>query len=217
MPGSLLSRLSSRLTRSKRETPRSHITDGPDLPKTEIGPAREVLKDELLRLYWNGVTRDLPHIISSLRKSLAADLVEEETSVVHDGYDVSKQRARLLLQSAQWLDIDKLIEHRDPPPAKLGTGLSKTVPPSFERKQCHDCNATLPGPQCIKVQLGDEDRTARTIVCETCYHSHHYGEEASPYSDKSDYPYAELTSDPRVPSHMALRIGPLVMEIGVEQ
>lgn len=248
MPPSLLSRLSSLRTRSSRDTPyKTHITDGPDLPKTEIGPAKDFLEKELLRLYWDGVKQDLPHIISTLRNSLPFDnIFDGEANVVHDGYDtwvdnitkatkyppapagslaidaalrqhawntfedvkrqrvrgeirsnikwsppddVLKQRARLLLQSAQWLDIDKLIEHRDPPsgarlaPANLTTGPSKVVPPPFETRRCHECNKVMRGSvfKKISVVIGPKPdqpgRLAHPIICESCYCNNHYGEE----------------------------------------
>lgn len=246
MPPSLLSRLSSLRTRPQKQQPKSHITDGPDLPKVEIGLAKEVLKDELLRLYWDGVRQDLPHLVSSLRALLASEEpIEEEKNVVYDGYDqwvdnitqgardapapggqamdaiiqqhawnvlkdvrqgrqreeirsnihrkqksdVLKQRARLLLQSAQWLDIDKLIEHRDPPPearldpANLETFPSKIIPPPFETRKCHECDLIMRGSEYYQIKVmagptpGRPTRLRHPIICETCYCKNHYAEE----------------------------------------
>lgn len=248
MPPSLLSRFSSLRTRSHIGPSKTHITSGPDLPKTEVGPAKDVLRDELLRLYWDGVKQDLPHIVSSLRNILSMESpIEEEKDVVHEGYDqwidnitqstqeppanlvgphpidvafhrhawnvlkeakqrrqreeirskskadpsadILKQRARLLLQSAQWLDLDKLIEHRDPPPeARLSptnfeSEPSKMIPGPIETQRCRECNEIMRGPEFAKVKVvegfkpGELSSLRLTVICEKCYCDNHYGEE----------------------------------------
>ena len=240
MGPSLRSRFSSLRTRSKREVRKTYITDGPDLPKKEIGPAQDVLEEELLRLYWDGVRQDLLDIVSSLRHCLSVDTLEEEGQDVkvedyetwvditrspvpeydspgvsqldtafhrhawdiyktvkkarlHDDIrhkaqkrpstDVAKRRARLLLQSAQWLDIDKLIEHREPPPqarlspANLEQGVSKSSMPGFEHRKCHECQGVIRGSLYTKIKVEGEHRLAYPIICEGCYCDNHYGEE----------------------------------------
>ena len=91
--------------------------------------------------------------------------------------DHLRQRARLLLQSAQWLDIDKVMEHRDPPPgARLApaqiTTDSNTDGPlaGFCPLRCRECRTVIRGSYFENVH----DR--KTASCEDCYRKGHLGE-----------------------------------------
>ncbi|POR36051.1 Uncharacterized protein TPAR_03751, partial [Tolypocladium paradoxum] len=236
----------------------SHVTDAPPMPRTPIGPAGAHLEQQMLRLYWAGVTKELPHLLLTLRKwQLRRDLADarlrDETqgqSFIH-GYDtfldqvshssrrfsqrqtaraeqaeagrsknglptyeealedrgwdlyaemksnrireevrerlanrdvdgVLYRRARMLLQAAQFLDVDKVIEYREPerfltfwrrpaPPQVVVSALDDTNMPVFRPLRCAECGAVVRGSTFRSVR--DRDKA----ICEGCYRDGHYG------------------------------------------
>lgn len=236
----------------------SHVTNSPSIPLEKIGPANSHLRDELLKMYWDGVRREIPPMLLTLRKwqrqYAKVVLPDEEERHVH-GYDtfvdavshtsrrftqrynstheqvdaggnaekdplpsytealadrgwdifaelksadmkgeiraslasedafedIPRRRARMLLQSAQFLDIDKVIEYR--PPEKLFTFWKRPPTPQlsvhsydeanmpvFTYLTCFDCHAVIRGSMFHSLQ--DVDIT----VCEGCYRAKHYGQ-----------------------------------------
>ncbi|KAK4248896.1 hypothetical protein C7999DRAFT_13172 [Corynascus novoguineensis] len=102
--------------------------------------------------------------------------------------EIWQRRARMLLQSAGWLDIDKLVEYREPPedvglrlkiwnkpraPQLTMSGLTPDFVPNFIPLGCSFCQATIrgimfscardcePSPS-YKFTVGD-------VVCEDCF------------------------------------------------
>ncbi|KAJ4124157.1 hypothetical protein NW768_009511 [Fusarium equiseti] len=98
-----------------------------------------------------------------------------------------EQRARMLLQAAGFLDIEKLIEHR-PPPEMLGFWKRPAIPqlalsnvdqdgtPNFEPLLCmrNQCKKVIRGSMFVHEKTDSEPG----IVCEGCYRNHYYGKEA---------------------------------------
>ncbi|KAF4999579.1 hypothetical protein FGRMN_2327 [Fusarium graminum] len=236
----------------------SHITNAPAIPSKHIGDAAEHLEDELLKMYWQGVERELPYLLLTFRrwqtrKDSSGFLPEEEDDHIH-GYDtfidqvndVSRQfhernkksqrskrpdkkkkdsnappsydevlrgrgwdifadlksqnikgairtslserklldparrRARMILQSAQFLDIDKIIEYREPEealsfwkrPASAQIKVScfdDLDQPVFVQQHCSECRSTIRG--CTFQDTSNE----ATVICEACYRASHYG------------------------------------------
>ncbi|KAH8587283.1 hypothetical protein B0O99DRAFT_556899 [Bisporella sp. PMI_857] len=93
-----------------------------------------------------------------------------------------ENRAKMLLQSAGFLDIDKLIEHR-PPLHNMSFWKKPSVPqltltkfdkywiPIFSPARCSSCSSTLRGSMFHKTDGDDE----KTTMCEECYRESHYG------------------------------------------
>lgn len=229
-----------------------HLTDAPDIPRTEIGPASVHLKSELLDFYWAGVRRELPHILLTLRRWQTRDeyaktvLSDEENNFIH-GYDtfldqvthstrqfskrsdksqqpgadglpsynealenrgwdffsemksnkirdairssltmvevedIQRRRARMLLQSAQFLDIDKVIEYREP--ENLLTFWKRPAVPQLVAPSCDEVHMPVLVPQscseCHSIIRGSVFKAVKdepVIVCEGCYREKHYGE-----------------------------------------
>lgn len=240
----------------------SHVTKSNAYPRAEIGPAALHLRDEMLKMYWAGVRRELPGILLSLETwqsgKHADPLPDEEDAHLH-GYDtfvdqvsntsrhfahrysaakvaadttsrpsyatslqergwdlyaqthsasikgeirrlldsekratsmqgksgLLRRRAAMLLQAAQFLDIDKVIEYRRaedlvdmsaskrPAHAQLAVvSYDETSMPVFGPQLCSECWASIRGPYFRSLQ--DE----KTAVCEDCYMDKHY-EDAS--------------------------------------
>jgi hypothetical protein len=115
-------------------------------------------------------------------------------------YTIMQRRARMLLQSAGFLDIDKLIEYR--PPEDLVTFWKRPVAPqrkhttsdhtqllqsnynivtlqhsddsyvpSFRPQECAECHHTIRG--CMFQNIEKNDIT----ICESCYRDHHYRDD----------------------------------------
>ncbi|KAK5988534.1 hypothetical protein PT974_10017 [Cladobotryum mycophilum] len=226
----------------------SHVTDAPAIPRKQIGPATIHLKQELVRLYWASVKRELPHILLTLRRwqvksEYAKTVLDDETDDHIHGYDtflnqvshssrrvsrrppqqqqngeppsyqealqnrgwdcfaemkselikeeirlnlderpiddVLKRRARVLLQSLQLLDMDKMIEYREPekllsfwkrPAApQLTSSLDKSNLPMFMPRQCSNCKRIIRGSAFKSIK----DESA--LICENCYRKHHFG------------------------------------------
>lgn len=234
----------------------SHVTDAPEIPRVEIGPASIHLEREMLELYWAGVERELPHILLTLKRwqtkeeFASAVLADEADTHIH-GYDtfldsvshssrefterhdraveareenpnealpsynealrnrgwdifneiqsydvresirialdvedatpdVLRRRARMLLQSSQFLDMDKVIEYRDPeklvsfwkrpaPPQLDSQKMEDDEMPVFSPRECLECKSTIRG--CSFVHVQEQTYT----ICETCYRTRHYG------------------------------------------
>ncbi|UZP38513.1 hypothetical protein NXS19_006329 [Fusarium pseudograminearum] len=96
--------------------------------------------------------------------------------------DPARRRARMLLQSAQFLDIDKIIEYRDdeedPPVRKMPASAQMKVScydalnqPVFVPQRCSECQTIIRG--CMFVDTSSEG----VIICEACYRTTHYGQE----------------------------------------
>ncbi|KAG4252959.1 hypothetical protein FPRO03_08408 [Fusarium proliferatum] len=236
------------------------ITNAPVIPSTRLGPAADLLETELLRMYWEGVERELPYLLLTFgrwqsRPDTSDFLPEEEDDFIY-GYDTfvdsvsdisrqfhernkrnqrskrpqkkakkdtkappsydevlrdrgwdifadiksnstkgsirtslserklldpARRRARMLLQSAQFLDIDKIIEHREPEkalsfwkrPASAQIRLwsyDNLHQPVFVPHLCSECKATIRG--CTFKDTSDES----IVICEGCYRATHYGQ-----------------------------------------
>ncbi|KAH7238087.1 hypothetical protein BKA59DRAFT_557632 [Fusarium tricinctum] len=259
---SLASLLFRSATAVSSDSSGSHITNAPAIPSTSIGSAAEHLQDELLKMYWQGVERELPYLLLTFhrwqtRKDSSDFLPEEEDDHIH-GYDtfidqvndVSRQfhernkrnqrskrpekpakkekkdsadppsydevlrgrgwdifanlksqsikgavrtslserklldparrRARMLLQSAQFLDIDKIIEHREPEealsfwkrPASAQIKVScydDLDQPVFVPQHCSECRSAIRG--CTFQDTTNES----VVICEGCYRARYYG------------------------------------------
>lgn len=234
----------------------SHVTDAPDIARVEIGPAAVHLQEELRRLYWAGVKRELPHILLTLRQwhrrsEFANTVLDDELDQHMHGYDtfidqvshssrqfsqrqaqsppskeerrpdglpsytealenrgwdyfaemksnrvkeaireslgergdedVLRRRARMLLQSLQLLDVDKVIEYREPekvmsfwkrpaPPQLMVSSLDQSRLPIFTPKHCSECRSVIRGS--TFTNLRDEG----IAVCEGCYRARYYGQ-----------------------------------------
>ncbi|KAF4440620.1 hypothetical protein F53441_12241 [Fusarium austroafricanum] len=240
----------------------AHITNAPPIPSTRLGPAASHLENELLRLYWQGVERELPYLLLTFRRWQSRQdtnyLPDEQDDHIH-GYDTfldsvsdisrqfhernkksqrskrpdkkekkekkdkdappsydevlrgrgwdifadmksqsikaavrtslserklldpARRRARMLLQSAQFLDIDKIIEYREPEealsfwkrPASAQIKVScydDLNQPVFIPQRCSECKSTIRG--CTF----EDTSTEGVIICESCYRAGHYGQ-----------------------------------------
>ncbi|OAQ95578.1 hypothetical protein VFPFJ_01688 [Purpureocillium lilacinum] len=94
--------------------------------------------------------------------------------------DFIQRRARMLLQAAQFLDIDKVIEYREPeklltfwkrpaPPQVAVSSIDDTKMPVFRPLRCTSCHGAIRGSLFRSVH--DEN----IAVCEKCYRRDHYG------------------------------------------
>ncbi|UNI16984.1 hypothetical protein JDV02_003366 [Purpureocillium takamizusanense] len=94
--------------------------------------------------------------------------------------DQVQRRARMLLQAAQFLDIDKVIEYREPeklltfwkrpaPPQVTVSSVDDTKMPVFRPMRCTTCHSAIRGSLFRSVH--DES----IAVCERCYRRDHYG------------------------------------------
>jgi hypothetical protein len=93
--------------------------------------------------------------------------------------DAAKRRARLLLQAAGFLDIEKIIEH-----SPAGNTPSPLTPQlRLTKKGFKGCPAisTLPCSKCKRVIRGSMYQAtggSTQTICEDCYWEHHYGDPA---------------------------------------
>ena len=100
--------------------------------------------------------------------------------------DILRRRARMLLQAAQFLDMDKGIEYRDAgpdkdalkpaskqqemPPAQMTLShYDESDMPVFAPLTCHSCREAIRGSMFRHTKENDD-----MIVCEGCYWKHHY-------------------------------------------
>ncbi|KAI9158135.1 hypothetical protein HJFPF1_06125 [Paramyrothecium foliicola] len=229
-----------------------HVTDAPDTPRVEIGLAVAYLQHEMLKMYWDGVKRELPYIILTLRKWQTHEvyrgttLPDEENHLIHgfdtfldqvshssrnfskryipsegikDGHppsyaqalenrgwdlfaemrsakiketirdildvpptaDIVRRRAKMLLQSAQFLDIDKMIEYREP--EKLLSFWKRPAPPQLVALSCDEASMPVLAPETctlcrktIRSSLFRGIKDDAVVICETCYREKHYGQ-----------------------------------------
>lgn len=114
-------------------------------------------------------------------------------------YTTAQRRARMLLQSAGFLDVDKLIEYR--PPEELVTFWKRPAAPqckhlvchhnwydliimivtlehfddsyvpAFRALECGECHHTIRG--CMFQNIEEKDIT----ICESCYRNNHYRDD----------------------------------------
>lgn len=254
---------------SSAPTSLSNVTDAPAFHREHIGSAGEHLQDELVRMYWIGVRRELTHIVLTLRRWQGeghADysktvLPDEEDHLIH-GYDtfldqvshssrnfaarnnealpneeegrmkrkakpkngnsppsyaealqdrawdllaeansstvkeavrldledqprlgIQRRRARMLLQAGQFLDMDKVIEYREPeklvsfwkrpavPQLKV-VSFDDTHMPILGTDRCSDCQNVLRGS--LHKRISEYEK----FVCEGCYRKKHYADPA---------------------------------------
>lgn len=256
---SLLSRILPAATQSASSSSGSHVTDAPEVPRVQIGPAANHLRDAMMVMYWAGVRRELPHIVQTLRKWRTRDEYsttvhpDEEDRYIHGyetfldqvnhtsrgfsdryrklpklrdpaeerdadrvptysealedrgwdiyselqsssirrsimmdlqdrevkGEDVVHRRARMLLQSAQFLDMDKIIEYRDP--EALITFWKQPTPSQVTVSSYDEGHMPILVPQacdsCSKAIRGSIFRNIKTdqMICEGCYRRDFYG------------------------------------------
>jgi len=95
---------------------------------------------------------------------------------------VLKRRAKMLLQACAFLDIDKVIEYREPE-ALMSFWKRPAVPqldlkwdaeqqmPAFKAKRCAKCNSVIRGCSFRSVK----DPEGANVACETCYRKLLYG------------------------------------------
>ncbi|KAM5363050.1 hypothetical protein ACJZ2D_012235 [Fusarium nematophilum] len=114
------------------------------------------------------------HIKESVRASLLS----------RKPLDPVRRRARMLLQSAQFLDIDKVIEYREPEtalsfwkrpatPQMTVSSYDKRHMPIFVPKHCLECKSIIRGSMFHRV---DAVESEATVVCESCYRKTHYNQ-----------------------------------------
>ncbi|KAK2808171.1 hypothetical protein FQN50_004912 [Emmonsiellopsis sp. PD_5] len=133
----------------------------------------------------------LEHTIASIKGDIRA--------TAEEGYmttNLVEQRARLLLQSASLLDIEKIIEHR-PPQGSLPLRKHSTVPqlilkgtasggrstndtPKFAPLECLSCGDVIYGSFFRKIGMEpvtpSNTRKRPECICESCYRADHYGD-----------------------------------------
>jgi len=111
------------------------------------------------------------------------EVIEDIRTYIDDNNDktpIEKSRAQaaLLLQSAQFLDIDKVIEYRHDDP-RFSVGNAPAVPqlkaqgtnsrtglPEFAPEDCSECHEPIQGSQFTKARVGE----APIALCTTCYY-----------------------------------------------
>ncbi|KAK4200874.1 hypothetical protein QBC40DRAFT_199379 [Triangularia verruculosa] len=112
---------------------------------------------------------------SSIRHAIMMDLQQREVQ----GEDILRRRARLLLQSAQFLDMDKIIEYRDP--EALISFWKQPTPAQVTLSSFDEGHMPILVPQtcgcCSDTIRGSIFRNIKTdqMVCEACYRKHFYG------------------------------------------
>ncbi|ERF76414.1 hypothetical protein EPUS_06972 [Endocarpon pusillum Z07020] len=228
----------------------------PDAPKTPwkgVGPADAYLHQALLDMYWDGVKRELAHILMTLKRWQQPEYTEtvlpdEEDDFIH-GYDTFldqvsetswdfahrhneklhdkkedpppsyeealrdrardlladykssslksgiraalterrpistlRRRARMLLQAGGFLDIDKVIEYREPEvlssfwkraavPQLCFRGLDMACMPVIAPQLCTRCHAVICGSS-----FRSDTAHGNIVICESCYTRHHYAQ-----------------------------------------
>ncbi|KAK4206667.1 hypothetical protein QBC37DRAFT_434622 [Rhypophila decipiens] len=111
----------------------------------------------------------------TIRHSIKMDLQSRELQEP----DILRRRVRMLLQAAQFLDMDKVIEYRppealvtfwkQPAPAQItASSYDNTHMPVFVPQACVECNKVTRGSMFRNIKTDD-------FVCEDCYRNNHYG------------------------------------------
>ncbi|CAH0057601.1 unnamed protein product, partial [Clonostachys solani] len=103
---------------------------------------------------------------SEQRRTAARKLIEYESRK-----DTLKHRARMLLQAAQWLDFDKVVEHREPLHSDLRLApaqLKLTMDPDTSTLKhhnvtCGQCHTAIRGSMFIKIF------DPSYVLCQNCY------------------------------------------------
>lgn len=138
-----------------------------------------------------GEEKDGPPSYEEAMRSRGMDLFaemrsNETTSAIREALGsrdiptILKRRARMLLQSAQFLDIDKVIEYREPekfmtfwrrpaPPQLTISSSDKSQMPVMSSQRCIECHHVIRGATFTNV------RESGVILCETCYRTSHFG------------------------------------------
>lgn len=125
--------------------------------------------DEVLRDRGWDIFADLKS--QRIKGTIRASLREREI------LNPERRRARMVLQSAQFLDIDKIIEHRDleepqnPPNAQMKVACyNDRHQPVFVPQHCLECKGIIRG--CSFVDTGSEG----VVICEACYWATPHGD-----------------------------------------
>lgn len=137
--------------------------DGPPKPPTY----EQALKDR----GWNVFTEE---------KSAAAKEEIRAMLEQRDATPLLRNRARLLLQGAGFLDLDKVIEYREPEdalgfwkrpavPQLSAQGVDQTNMPNFVPQLCSLCSSIIRGSFFHSVESRDKE-----MVCEGCYRAKLY-------------------------------------------
>ncbi|KAK3389152.1 hypothetical protein B0H63DRAFT_499379 [Podospora didyma] len=95
--------------------------------------------------------------------------------------DRVKMRAKMLLQSAAWLDMDKFIEHRPPlnelgfwkrpaPPQLSLQGFDQNLQPLLRPVRCVFCLLTIRGTMFRCTVPNCTDRGGEGFICQACQH-----------------------------------------------
>lgn len=153
---------------SRRFAHRYNETVDPEKPATGLPSYTEALSDR----GWDM----LAEMNSTVVKEMVRLDLEESVRL-----DVLRRRAKMLLQSAQFLDMDKVIEYREPeklvsfwkrPAAPQLTieSYDKTNMPILSPEHCSSCQSILRGSMFRHVQIQG------AFLCETCYRRMHYGD-----------------------------------------
>ncbi|RAH49433.1 uncharacterized protein BO95DRAFT_471004 [Aspergillus brunneoviolaceus CBS 621.78] len=154
--------------------------------------AKTADQDKILSSVMNGT-----EIKEALRKTKLAQVEYQSTNVdvkdevrrnMEDIVSSSgiQERARILLQAAGLLDIDKLIEHR-PPLEDLGFWARPAIPQltlsgfdsdwnaRLEPLKCSDCSSIIRGS--MFTHSGKSNHAKQLSVCEDCYRKLYLGRE----------------------------------------
>ena len=113
---------------------------------------------------------------SSLKADIRAALTERKP------ISVLRRRARMLLQAGGFLDIDKVIEYREPEellsfwkrpavPQLCFLGLDLARMPVIAPQLCTRCKTVIRGSS-----FRSDIAHANIILCESCYRRHHYAQ-----------------------------------------
>lgn len=158
---------------SRRFAHRYNETVDPEKPATGLPSYTEALSDR----GWD--------MLAEMNSTIVKEMVRldlEDTQRL----DVLRRRVKMLLQAAQFLDMDKVIEYRQPEklvsfwkrpatPQLTIKSFDKTNMPILSPEHCAICHSILRGSMFQNVQ------TPETMLCETCYRRTNYGD---PYYEK---------------------------------
>ncbi|KAF5021924.1 hypothetical protein F66182_6027 [Fusarium sp. NRRL 66182] len=159
--------------RNKKEQRSKKAKEPPKKGSKKDSQAPPPSYDEVLRGRGWDMFADLKS--QRIKGSIRTSLNERKLS------DPARRRARMLLQSAQFLDVDKIIEYREPEEAlsfwKRPASAQIKVScyddldlPVFVPQRCSDCRSTIRG--CMFRDTNNEG----IVVCESCYRAKHYGQ-----------------------------------------
>lgn len=112
--------------------------------------------------------------LETLSKELKREVRQSATA--KEPTDVLRRRARMLLQSAQFLDIDMMVEYRDPAQdhgvASAEHQMTSTSNSSVSSAYlwCMECQRKVLGTAWENIRMPDSD------ICESYYRYYHYGQ-----------------------------------------